>query len=101
MKTGKILNKGKHGHTLHAGSFAFMFTNKDQIFKLLEKATSVLLPISTDIISLQRAFIFDEETQYPFSILLVKIKRIKSILNLNHLTKTTHILCLSYGAKVY
>jgi len=66
MKTGKILKKGKHGHTLHAGSFAFMFTHKDEIFKLVENATQKITPIKTDIISLQRAFIFDEETQYPF-----------------------------------
>ena len=35
MKTGKILDQGKHGHTLHAASFAFMFRNKESIFDIL------------------------------------------------------------------
>ena len=66
MKTGKILDTGKHGHTLHAGSFAFMFSNKDQIFKLTEEVSKSMSPISSGILRLQRAFIFDENLNYPF-----------------------------------
>jgi len=43
MKTGKILDTGKHGHTLHAGSFAFMFNNKDVIFKMAKTLANHLL----------------------------------------------------------
>ena len=68
MKTGKILDKGKHGHTLHAGSFAFMFKNKDLIFNILEKVSKSFILEENDIMNLQKAFIFDENTQYPFYI---------------------------------
>jgi len=66
MKTGKILDTGKHGHTLHAGSFAFMFNNKESIFKMTEDVSKIFFPIESDILKLQRAFIFDENTNYPF-----------------------------------
>ena len=68
MKTGKILDQGKHGHTLHAGSFAFMFNNKKDIFDILDKVATLLIPIDDDILRLQRAFIFDEDVQYPYHI---------------------------------
>jgi putative methyltransferase len=68
MKTGKILDQGKHGHTLHAGSFAFMFNNKKDIFDILDKVATLLIPIDDDILKLQRAFIFDEDVQYPYYI---------------------------------
>ena len=68
MKTGKILDQGKHGHTLHAGSFAFMFNNKKDIFDILDKVATLLIPIDDDILKLQRAFIFDEDVQYPYHI---------------------------------
>ena len=68
MKTGKILDQGKHGHTLHAGSFAFMFNNKKDIFDILDKVATILVPIDDDILKLQRAFIFDEDVQYPYHI---------------------------------
>ena len=64
MKTGKILDQGKHGHTLHAASFAFMFRNKESIFDIL----SDLNLVTDDILDLQRAFIFDEDTEYPYQI---------------------------------
>ena len=68
MKTGKILDQGKHGHTLHAGSFAFMFNNKKDIFDILDKVATLLISIDDDILKLQRAFIFDEDVQYPYHI---------------------------------
>ena len=64
MKTGKILDQGKHGHTLHAASFAFMFRNKESIFNIL----SDLNLVTDDILDLQRAFIFDEDAEYPYQI---------------------------------
>ena len=64
MKTGKILDQGKHGHTLHAASFAFMFRNKESIFDIL----SDLNLVTDDTLDLQRAFIFDEDTEYPYQI---------------------------------
>ena len=64
MKTGKILDQGKHGHTLHAASFAFMFRNKESIFDIL----SDLNLVTEDTLKLQRAFIFDEDTEYPYHI---------------------------------
>jgi len=64
MKTGKILDQGKHGHTLHAASFAFMFRNKESIFDIL----SDLNLVNDDTLDLQRAFIFDEDTEYPYQI---------------------------------
>ncbi len=64
MKTGKILDQGKHGHTLHAASFAFMFRNKESIFKIL----SELDLVDEDTLNLQRAFIFDEESKYPYKL---------------------------------
>jgi len=66
MKTGKILDKGKHGHTLHAGSFAFMFKNKDSVFNISEKVGKYFILEENNIMDLQKAFIFDEYTQYPF-----------------------------------
>jgi len=64
MKTGKILDQGKHGHTLHAASFAFMFRNKESVFDIL----SDLNLVTDDTLDLQRAFIFDEDTEYPYQI---------------------------------
>ena len=64
MKTGKILDQGKHGHTLHAASFAFMFRNKESVFDIL----SDLNLVTDDTLNLQRAFIFDEDTEYPYQI---------------------------------
>lgn len=64
MKTGKILDQGKHGHTLHAASFAFMFRNKESIFDIL----SDLNLVTDDTLKLQRAFIFDEDAEYPHQI---------------------------------
>ena len=64
MKTGKILDQGKHGHTLHAASFAFMFRNKESIFDIL----SDLNLVTDDTLKLQRAFIFDEDVEYPHQI---------------------------------
>ena len=64
MKTGKILDQGKHGHTLHAASFAFMFRNKESIFDIL----SDLNLVTDDTLKLQKAFIFDEDTEYPYQI---------------------------------
>ena len=64
MKTGKILDQGKHGHTLHAASFAFMFRNKESIFDIL----SDLNLVTDDTLKLQKAFIFDEDTEYPHQI---------------------------------
>ena len=64
MKTGKILDQGKHGHTLHAASFAFMFRNKERVFDIL----SDLNLVTDDTLKLQRAFIFDEDTEYPYNI---------------------------------
>lgn len=64
MKTGKILDQGKHGHTLHAASFAFMFRNKESIFNILFELNLV----TDDTLDLQRAFIFDEDTEYPYQI---------------------------------
>ena len=64
MKTGKILDQGKHGHTLHAASFAFMFRNKDHVFDIL----SDLNLVADDTLKLQRAFIFDEDAEYPYNI---------------------------------
>ena len=64
MKTGKILDQGKHGHTLHAASFAFMFRNKDHVFDIL----SDLNLVTDDTLKLQRAFIFDENAEYPYNI---------------------------------
>ena len=64
MKTGKILDQGKHGHTLHAASFAFMFRNKESIFNIL----SDLNLVTDDTLKLQRAFIFDEDAEYPHQI---------------------------------
>jgi len=66
MKTGKILDTGKHGHTLHAGSFAFMFNNKNAIFKMAEDVSNLFCSVDSDILKLQRAFIFDENVNYPF-----------------------------------
>jgi radical SAM superfamily enzyme YgiQ (UPF0313 family) len=66
MKTGKILDTGKHGHTLHAGSFAFMFNNKNMIFKMAEDVSNLFCSVDSDILKLQRAFIFDENVIYPF-----------------------------------
>lgn len=68
MKTGKILNKGKHGHTLHAGSFGFMFTNKKYIFSEIEKCISSSLNVDQNILTIQKHFIFNEEENYPFEI---------------------------------
>ena len=76
MKTGKILDKGKHGHTLHAGSFAFMFNNKEYIFSeiedmlisqapMIEEWTDINYPIDPNIFHAQRCFIFDENITYP------------------------------------
>ena len=78
MKTGKILDTGKHGHTLHAGSFAFMFNNKDYIFSkiedmiidqspMIEEWTNIRYPIDYNIFSAQRSFIFDENMTYPYT----------------------------------
>ena len=64
MKTGKILDQGKHGHTLHAASFAFMFRNKERVFDILFDLNLV----TDDTLKLQRAFIFDEDTEYPYNI---------------------------------
>ncbi len=64
MKTGKILDQGKHGHTLHAASFAFMFRNKERVFDIL----SDLNLVTDDTLRLQRAFIFDEDAEYPYII---------------------------------
>ena len=64
MKTGKILDQGKHGHTLHAASFAFMFRNKESIFNIL----SDLNLVTDNTLKLQRAFIFDEDAEYPHQI---------------------------------
>lgn len=64
MKTGKIIDQGKHGHTLHAASFAFMFRNKESVFDIL----SDLNLVDDDTLELQRAFIFDEDTEYPYQI---------------------------------
>jgi len=66
MKTGKILTNGKHGHTLHAESFAFMFTNKSAVFEIAEEAIKIFSLTNTDIIKMQKAFIFDENIKYPF-----------------------------------
>jgi hypothetical protein len=68
MKTGKILNKGKHGHTLHAGSFNFMFNNKDYIFSEIENCVLEYLKIHQNIFDLQRNFIFSEDKTYPLQI---------------------------------
>ena len=68
MKTGKILNHGKHGHTLHAGSFNFMFSNKNYIFDEMEKCVSKYASIDENIFNLQRNFIFSEDTHYPLQI---------------------------------
>ena len=78
MKTGKILDTGKHGHTLHAGSFAFMFNNKEEIFSeiedmiislqpMIEEWSNVRHPIDPNIFLSQRAFIFDEHENYPYA----------------------------------
>ena len=76
MKTGKILDTGKHGHTLHAGSFAFMFNNKEEIFSevknmirslqpMIEEWCDVQSPIDDNILEAQKCFIFDENMTYP------------------------------------
>lgn len=68
MKTGKILNKKRHGHTLHAGSFSFMFNNKKHLFEKINIAINILFPIDEKILNIQKAFIFDEDIKYPFNI---------------------------------
>jgi hypothetical protein len=68
MKTGKILNDGKYGHTLHAGSFNFMFSNKNYIFDEIEKCVAKYACINANIFNLQRNFIFSEDVNYPLQI---------------------------------
>ena len=70
MKTGKILKQGKHGHNLnlHSGSSAFIFDNKNYILDQIENLLKTLTNVDKNIFDLQRSFIFNEDSNYPFEV---------------------------------
>lgn len=65
IKTGKITGVAKTGHSLHAGSFEFMYENKNYIFNFLNKVFETYC-LDKEVFQLQKDFIFDEKQNYPF-----------------------------------
>lgn len=58
------------GHAMHAYSFEFMYKQKELIFSMGLRITNELLNFSvpTEVIDLQKYFIYDVNTDYPISL---------------------------------
>jgi hypothetical protein len=58
------------GHAMHAYSFEFMYKHKELIFSIGLHITNELLncTIPNEIVSLQKYFMYDADTNYPISL---------------------------------
>jgi radical SAM superfamily enzyme YgiQ (UPF0313 family) len=68
IKTGKITQGAKTGHSLHASSFEFLFKNKSKLFEFIELYCSNIVQIDSEIIDIQKKFIFNENQKYPLTL---------------------------------
>lgn len=69
--TKGILPVNKSGHALEFNSpndFMFFFENREEVFKLLDKALLNYEKIDEEFLKLQKNLVYDTKTDYPFNI---------------------------------